>query len=118
MIVGSVVSLTSLATTQGAASLPGKGLAEHDFLYAGEAKEENLYLVKDGRIAWSYTHPGRGEISDALLLPKTNILFARQYGIAEVTAEKKIVWVLRSWTPPEDLGPSTTLQLLDEHAGP
>ncbi|MCC7374480.1 MAG: PQQ-binding-like beta-propeller repeat protein [Verrucomicrobiales bacterium] len=85
-------SLTSLAATQPPDALPGKGLAEHDFLYAGEAKEENLYLVKGGRIAWSYTHPGRGEISDTVLLPNTNILFAHQYGIAEVTAEKRVVW--------------------------
>ena len=27
-------------------ALRGKGLAEHDFFYAGEAKEENLYIIK------------------------------------------------------------------------
>jgi hypothetical protein len=26
------------------------------------------------------------------------------------------VWALRSWTPPVDLGPSTTIQILDEPA--
>lgn len=31
----------------------------------------------------------------------------------EVTPEKKVVWVLRSLTPPADLGPSTTIQILD-----
>jgi hypothetical protein len=31
----------------------------------------------------------------------------------EVTADKKIVWALHSWTPPADLGPATTIQLLD-----
>jgi hypothetical protein len=31
----------------------------------------------------------------------------------EVTPDKKIVWALRSWTPPADLGPSTTIQILD-----
>ncbi len=72
--------------------LPGKGLAQHDFFYAGEAKEENMYIVKGGHIAWSYTHPGRGEISDAVLLPNRNVLFAHQYAITEVTAEKKVVW--------------------------
>jgi hypothetical protein len=31
----------------------------------------------------------------------------------EVTPDKKVVWALRSWTPPDDLGPATTIQLLD-----
>jgi len=35
----------------------------------------------------------------------------------EVTADKKVVWALRSWTDPA-LGPSTTIQLLDEPAVP
>lgn len=32
----------------------------------------------------------------------------------EVTPDKKIVWALRSWTSPVNLGPSTTIQLLDD----
>ncbi len=32
----------------------------------------------------------------------------------EVTPDKKVVWALRAWTPPADLGPATCLQLLDE----
>jgi hypothetical protein len=32
----------------------------------------------------------------------------------EVNAEKKVVWALREWKPPEDLGPATTIQLLDQ----
>jgi outer membrane protein assembly factor BamB len=32
----------------------------------------------------------------------------------ELTPEKKVVWALRSWSPPADLGPATTIQLLDE----
>jgi len=31
----------------------------------------------------------------------------------EVTPDKKIVWALRSWTAPADLGPSTTIQFLE-----
>ena len=30
----------------------------------------------------------------------------------EVTPNKEIVWALRSWTPPADLGPATTIQVL------
>jgi formylglycine-generating enzyme required for sulfatase activity len=80
------------STPQIPAVLPGKGLAQHDFFYAGEAKDERMFIVKQGRINWSYIHPGRGEISDALLLPNGHILFAHQYAITEITTEKQIVW--------------------------
>jgi hypothetical protein len=74
------------------AVLPGKGLAQHDFFYAGEAKEERMFMVRNGGIVWAYTHPARGEISDAMLLPNGNILFAHQFGVTEITADKKVVW--------------------------
>ncbi len=32
----------------------------------------------------------------------------------EVTPDKKLVWALRAWDAPADLGPATSLQLLDE----
>jgi hypothetical protein len=32
----------------------------------------------------------------------------------EVTPQKKVIWALRSWTPPADLGPATIIQLLSE----
>ena len=32
--------------------LPGKGLAQHDFFYAGEAKTEDIYIVRKGKVAW------------------------------------------------------------------
>jgi len=31
----------------------------------------------------------------------------------EVTPDKKIVWALRAWLPPLDLGQATTIQILD-----
>jgi hypothetical protein len=34
----------------------------------------------------------------------------------EVTPAKQVVWTLRSWTPPADLGPATTIQILDASA--
>jgi hypothetical protein len=74
------------------AVLPGKGLAQHDFVYSGEAHDERLFIVRGGQIVWSYTHPGRGEISDALLEPNGHILFAHQFGITEITLDKKVVW--------------------------
>jgi outer membrane protein assembly factor BamB len=94
---GISLAQTATPTTAGSPSnapavLPGRGLAEHDFFYAGEAKEERMFIVRDGKVAWSYTHPGRGEISDAVLQPNGNILFAHQYGVTEVSTAKQVVW--------------------------
>ena len=36
----------------------------------------------------------------------------------EVTPDKKVVWALRSWTAPTNLGPATTIQILDEPEAP
>lgn len=75
------------------AVLPGKGLAEHDFFYAGEAKERRMFIVKKGRVVWSYDDPaGRGEISDAVLLSNGNVLLAHQFAVKLVSPEKKVLW--------------------------
>jgi hypothetical protein len=36
----------------------------------------------------------------------------------EITPEKKIVWTLRAWSGPGNLGPATTIQLLDTPSKP
>ncbi|HEU5239376.1 MAG TPA: hypothetical protein VFU37_19755, partial [Pyrinomonadaceae bacterium] len=75
------------------AILPGKGLAQHDFLYAGEGKEQRIYIVRKGAIVWSYINPdAKGEISDAVMMSNGNILFAHQFGVTMITPEKKVVW--------------------------
>jgi hypothetical protein len=69
------------------------GLAQHDFMYAGESHERNIYIVRGGKIVWSYSDPaGKGEISDAVMLSNGNILFAHQFGVTEITPKKKVVW--------------------------
>lgn len=74
------------------AQIPGNGLAQHDFFYAGEGNKV-MSIVKKGQIVWTYTDTTRrGEISDAVLLSNGNILFAHQFGITEITADKKLVW--------------------------
>ena len=73
-------------------TLPGKGLSQHDFFYAGEGNKV-MSIVKNGKIIWTYTDTTkRGEISDAVMLSNGNILFAHQYGITEITKDKKLVW--------------------------
>src|SRR5882672_452503 len=64
------------------AVLPGNGLAQHDFFYAGEGSHQNMYLVRKGKVVWSFTDPAaKGEISDAVLMSNGNVVFARQFGV-------------------------------------
>ena len=90
------------AVTSGpSARLSGKGLAEHDFFYAGEGRQERMFIVRHGAVVWSYTHPGKGEISDATLMPNGNILFAHQFGVTEINSDKKVIWNLDAPTNTE-----------------
>jgi len=89
---GTLDSASVPASDYAPAVLPGQGLAQHDFLATGEAHAEQLSIVRGGRIVWSCTHPGRGEISDATLLPNGNILFAHQFGITEINPDQHVVW--------------------------
>jgi hypothetical protein len=75
------------------AHLPGNGLAQHDFMFAGESHDRRIFIVRHGEIVWTYDDPaGKGEISDAVMLSNGNILFAHQFGVSEITLEKKVVW--------------------------
>ncbi len=77
----------------GPAVLPGNGLAQHDFLYAGEAKERKVFIVKKGEIVWTYDDPaGKGEISDAILLSNGNVLIAHQFAVKLIAPDKKVLW--------------------------
>jgi hypothetical protein len=38
--------------------------------------------------------------------------------VLEVTPEKKVVWALRAWSAPANLGPATTVQILDQPTVP
>ncbi len=82
------------AETSGFSSLTD--LSRHDFFYAGEAKVQDMYLVKNGNIAWEYKGPRDqgyiGEISDAVLMANGNILFAHQRGITLITPKKEVLW--------------------------
>ncbi|MBW8749386.1 MAG: hypothetical protein JF584_17875 [Acidobacteria bacterium] len=87
-----------VSTPSSSVALPGKGLASHDFLYAGESHDRKVFLVRHGKIDWSYDDPqGKGEISDAVLLSNGNLLIAHQYGVKLISPEKKILW---SYDPP------------------
>jgi len=72
-------------------SLPGNGLAQHPMLYAGEG-HNMLFLVKDGKVLWTYSAGPRGEIDDVWLMTNGHILFASQFGVTEITPLKEVVW--------------------------
>lgn len=67
-------------------------LQRHDFFYAGEAQQERMFIVRGGAVTWAYTYPGKGEISDAMLLPNGHILFAHQYAVTEIDQQHNVVW--------------------------
>jgi len=75
------------------AILPGNGAAQFDFFYAGEAPTRKMYIIRKGKIAWSYIDTtGKGEISDAVLMTNGNILFAHQFGVTLINRDKKVLW--------------------------
>lgn len=76
--------------------LPGKGLAEHPMLYAGE-EYNKMFVVDKGKVIWSYstgeaTAANFHEFDDVWMLSNGNILFTQMPYIAEVTPEKQVVW--------------------------
>jgi len=83
---------------------PGRGLAQHPFLYTGEwdyrKTNQTLFVIRDGRVVWTYDIPIKDadgtlqELGDATMLSNGNILFCRKVGASEVTPDKKIVWNL------------------------
>jgi outer membrane protein assembly factor BamB len=82
-------------------ALPGKGLAQHPFLYCGEwqnrsTSSQAIHIVRDGKIVWSYTNPLKGELGDCTMLSNGNIVFSRQFGASEITPDKDLVWNIDS----------------------
>jgi hypothetical protein len=104
VVLGLALSVTQYTLVQShaaensatkAQALPGNGLAQHDFLYAGESKQRRAFIVRKGRVVWSYDDPaGRGEISDAVLLSNGNLLLAHQFAVKLISPEKKVLWNL------------------------
>jgi len=71
--------------------LPGRGLAQHPMLYAGEGYNV-IFVVNHGKVVWTYSAGAGGEIDDVWMLTNGHILFTTQFHVYEVTARKEIVW--------------------------
>jgi hypothetical protein len=84
------------------AVLPGAGLSQHPFFYAGEwdypKPLQTMFIVRDGKVAWSYSIPLKDaadniqEFSDATMLSNGNVVFARKTGAGEITPDKRLIW--------------------------
>jgi hypothetical protein len=93
---------TTNAISYAPAVLPGKGLAQHPFLYTGEwdyrKTNQTMFVVRDGKVVWTYSIPikdAKGtlqELGDATMLSNGNIVFCRKTGASEVTPDKNIIW--------------------------
>jgi hypothetical protein len=86
-----------LAGARTVPKLPGRGLAQHPMLYSGEG-HNTIFLINRGKVIRTYSPQGRGEIDDVWMLGNGHVLFARQYGVEEVTPRKEIVW---HYDPPQ-----------------
>ncbi len=71
--------------------LPGRGMAEHPMLYIGEGYNK-IFLVNEGKIAWTYSTGPGWEYDDVWMLSNGNVLFTRMQYVAEVTPSKQVVW--------------------------
>lgn len=82
--------------------LPGNGLAQHDFLYAGgwdtRKDTQTIFRVQGGKVVWTWSIPIKdrngqlSEFSDIHQLSNGNVLYACKTGATEVTQNRKIVW--------------------------
>jgi len=93
--------------------LPGKGAEQFDFFYAGESKARNMYIVRNGKVTWSYSDTtGKGEISDAVLMGNGNVLFAHQFGVTLINRDKKVLW---NYDAPDGFEVHTAQPIGNEH---
>jgi hypothetical protein len=76
--------------------LPGRGLAQHPFLYCGQwdtrKPVQTIFLVRGGKVVWTHAIPSKDELSDCTLLSNGNVLFARKGGATEVRPDKQVAW--------------------------
>ena len=93
-----LLAAASLAFGQSAFAqdaLPGKGLMQHPFVYCGGAVDgagPAIYVVRDGKIEWSYSLSTRDHLEDCTMLSNGVIVFARGTGASIVRQDKKLIW--------------------------
>lgn len=93
-------------------ALPGKGLAQHDFLYTGEwdtrKTVQTLTLVRRGKALWTYTIPTNdangnlSEFSDMHQLSNGDIVFAYKTGWRKIDPSGQTLY---NYVCPKAVGP-------------
>jgi hypothetical protein len=77
-------------------TLPGKGLAQHDFIVMGvrsSSDGKGIKMIKGGQVVWNYSDPtAKGAYYDATMLPNGNLLLAHGQGVRIITPDKKVIW--------------------------
>jgi hypothetical protein len=71
--------------------LPGQGLAEHPMLYAGEGYNV-VFVINQGKVVWSYTLAGPGEIDDVWMMSNGHVLVCFDQSVVELTPRKEVAW--------------------------
>lgn len=95
------------------ATLPGRGLAQHDFLFTGEWDTRKplatLFLIRGGKVAWTYQIPTKdesngqlSEFSDMHRLSNGDIVFAYKTGWRKIDAAGKTIY---DYKCPKVVGP-------------
>ncbi|MGQ8336944.1 beta-propeller domain-containing protein [Sunxiuqinia sp. A32] len=85
------VQFVSRVDTTAPANLPGNGLAQHPMLYVGE-NCNIMFLIKDGKVIWTYSIGEGPEFDDIWMYSNGNILFTRMSYVALITPDKKELW--------------------------
>ena len=99
-----VLGVFSGLTARAQVKAPAMGLGQHDFMYTGESHQRNIFIVRGGKVVWSYNDvEAKGEISDSVMLSNGNILYAHQFGVKLITPEKKVLW---HYEPPAGFDPA------------
>lgn len=69
----------------------GRGLAQHDLLYAGEGGRD-VRIIRGGKIAWTCRIEEKGGVKDAVMLSSGHVLVAFQSGVMEIGPDRKTTW--------------------------
>lgn len=102
VLLAVIIFVAGLVAGIGQSVLPGKGLAQHDFLYSGEwdtrKTNQTMFLIKGGKVVWTYEIPIKdangnlSEYSDMHLLSNGDIVFAYKTGWRKINQRKETLY--------------------------
>jgi hypothetical protein len=100
--VATLIFWVSVIGGMGQTTLPGNGLAHHDFLYSGEwdtrKTNQTMFLIQGGKVVWTYEIPIKdangnlSEYSDMHRLSIGDIVFAYKTGWRKINQRKETIY--------------------------